>query len=41
MQGSLRTCEAIVKATVAMEVDDRLASWVGDVEIAEGEGKAI
>lgn len=36
-QGSIRTCEAIVKATVAMEVEeeDRLDTWVSDAEGAE------
>jgi pre-mRNA-processing factor 6 len=40
-EGSPRTCEAIVKATVAMEVEeeDRLETWVGDAENAEGRGK--
>jgi pre-mRNA-processing factor 6 len=40
-EGSPRTCEAIVKATVAMEVEeeDRLDTWVGDVESAESRGK--
>ncbi|KAF8644774.1 hypothetical protein AX16_008280 [Volvariella volvacea WC 439] len=39
-EGSLRTCEAIVKATVAMELEeeDRLDIWVGDVESAESRG---
>lgn len=39
-EGSPRTCEAIVKATVAMEVEeeDRLDTWVGDAESAEGRG---
>ncbi|KAF9457237.1 PRP1 splicing factor, N-terminal-domain-containing protein [Collybia nuda] len=39
--GSPRTCEAIVKATVSMEVEeeDRLDTWVGDVESAESRGK--
>ncbi|KAL9711314.1 U4/U6 x U5 tri-snRNP complex subunit Prp1 [Leucoagaricus gongylophorus] len=39
-QGSLRTCEAIVKATVAMEIEeeDRLDTWVGDAENAESRG---
>jgi pre-mRNA-processing factor 6 len=39
-EGSPRTCEAIVKATVAMEVEeeDRLDTWVGDVESAEQRG---
>ncbi|KAH8091002.1 PRP1 splicing factor, N-terminal-domain-containing protein [Cristinia sonorae] len=36
-EGSPRTCEAIVKATVAMEVEeeDRLDTWVSDAESAE------
>ncbi|KAG6902409.1 hypothetical protein C0995_000335 [Termitomyces sp. Mi166 len=39
--GSPRTCEAIVKATVAMDIEeeDRLDTWVGDVESAEARGK--
>ncbi|KAF7767988.1 hypothetical protein Agabi119p4_7231 [Agaricus bisporus var. burnettii] len=39
-QGSIRTCEAIVKATVAMEVEeeDRLDTWVSDAEGAESKG---
>ncbi|KAF8151308.1 PRP1 splicing factor, N-terminal-domain-containing protein [Crassisporium funariophilum] len=39
-EGSPRTCEAIVKATVAMEVEeeDRLDTWVGDAESAEAKG---
>ncbi|KII86740.1 hypothetical protein PLICRDRAFT_93409 [Plicaturopsis crispa FD-325 SS-3] len=37
VEGSPRTCEAIVKATVAMEVEeeDRLETWVSDAESAE------
>jgi pre-mRNA-processing factor 6 len=40
-EGSPRTCEAIVKATVGMEVEeeDRLDTWVGDVESAEQRGR--
>ncbi|KAK7690203.1 hypothetical protein QCA50_006854 [Cerrena zonata] len=40
-EGSLRTCEAIIKATVAMEIEeeDRLDTWVGDAESAESKGK--
>ncbi|KAG6917425.1 hypothetical protein DXG01_002511 [Tephrocybe rancida] len=40
-EGSPRTCEAIVKATVAMDIEeeDRLDTWVGDVESAEGRGR--
>ncbi|CAA7262736.1 unnamed protein product [Cyclocybe aegerita] len=39
-EGSPRTCEAIVKATVAMEIEeeDRLDTWVGDAESAEARG---
>jgi pre-mRNA-processing factor 6 len=39
-EGSPRTCEAIVKATVAMDVEeeDRLDTWVGDAESAEARG---
>jgi pre-mRNA-processing factor 6 len=39
--GSLRTCEAIVKATVSMDVEeeDRLETWTGDAESAEGKGR--
>ncbi|KAI0687857.1 PRP1 splicing factor, N-terminal-domain-containing protein [Cytidiella melzeri] len=39
--GSPRTCEAIIKATVAMDVEeeDRLDTWLGDAEAAEGRGK--
>ncbi|KAJ7937298.1 PRP1 splicing factor, N-terminal-domain-containing protein [Mycena leptocephala] len=39
-EGSPRTCEAIVKATVGMEIEeeDRLDTWVGDAESAEGRG---
>jgi len=39
-EGSPRTCEAIVKATVAMEVEeeDRLDTWVGDAESTEARG---
>lgn len=39
-EGSPRTCEAIVKATVAMELEeeDRLETWVGDAESAESRG---
>lgn len=38
--GSPRTCEAIVKATVSMELEDedRLDTWVGDAESAEAKG---
>lgn len=36
-EGSLRTCEAIIKATIAMDVEeeDRLDTWVSDAESAE------
>ncbi|KAF8837700.1 hypothetical protein BDN67DRAFT_908727 [Paxillus ammoniavirescens] len=39
-EGSSRTCEAIIKATVAMEVEeeDRLDTWVADAESAELRG---
>lgn len=39
-QGSPRTCEAIVKATVAMEIEeeDRYDTWVSDAESAEARG---
>ena len=39
--GSLRTCEAIVRATASMEVEEenRLDTWMGDAESAEGRGK--
>ena len=39
-EGSPRTCEAIVKATVAMEVEeeDRLDTWMSDAESAESRG---
>ncbi|KAH7885649.1 PRP1 splicing factor, N-terminal-domain-containing protein [Phlebopus sp. FC_14] len=39
-EGSPRTCEAIIKATVAMEVEeeDRLDTWVTDAESAEARG---
>ncbi|KAH7921622.1 hypothetical protein BV22DRAFT_1132130 [Leucogyrophana mollusca] len=38
--GSPRTCEAIVKATVGMEIEeeDRLDTWVSDAESAESRG---
>ncbi|KAG9025206.1 Pre-mRNA-processing factor 6 [Tulasnella sp. UAMH 9824] len=40
-EGSLRTCEAIIKATVAMDVEeeDRESTWVDDVEAALAKGK--
>ena len=39
--GSPRTCEAIIKATVSMDVEDedRLDTWMGDAEAAESRGK--
>ncbi|KAF7791453.1 hypothetical protein EIP86_002469 [Pleurotus ostreatoroseus] len=39
--GSLRTCEAIIKATIAMDVEeeDRLETWVSDAEAAESRSK--
>ncbi|CAA7269716.1 unnamed protein product [Cyclocybe aegerita] len=39
-EGSPRTCEALVKATVAMQIEeeDRLDTWVGDAESAESRG---
>lgn len=39
-EGSVRTCEAIIKATVSMEIEeeDRLDTWVGDAESAESRG---
>ncbi|PPQ84760.1 LOW QUALITY PROTEIN: hypothetical protein CVT25_007539 [Psilocybe cyanescens] len=41
LEGSPRTCEAIVKATVAMDVEeeDRFDTWVGDAESAEARGR--
>ena len=38
--GSPRTCEAIINATVSMEVEveDRLDTWAGDAESAEARG---
>ncbi|KAJ7594180.1 PRP1 splicing factor, N-terminal-domain-containing protein [Mycena floridula] len=38
--GSVRTCEAIVKATIAMEIEeeDRLDTWTTDAESAESRG---
>ncbi|KAG8932561.1 hypothetical protein FRC02_000939 [Tulasnella sp. 418] len=40
-EGSLRTCEAIIKATVAMDIEeeDRESTWVDDVESALGRGR--
>ncbi|OCH87953.1 hypothetical protein OBBRIDRAFT_758962 [Obba rivulosa] len=39
-EGSPRTCEAIIKATIAMDVEeeDRLDTWVSDAEAAEAKG---
>jgi pre-mRNA-processing factor 6 len=39
-EGSPKTCEAIIKATVAMEVEeeDRLDTWVADADSAEARG---
>lgn len=39
--GKPRTCEAIVKATIAMEVEeeDRYTTWAGEVEAMEGRGR--
>ncbi|CCM03564.1 uncharacterized protein FIBRA_05700 [Fibroporia radiculosa] len=39
-EGSPRTCEAIIKATVAMDIEeeDRLDTWMGDAESAEVRG---
>ena len=40
-EGSPRTCEGIIKATIAMDVEeeDRFDTWVGDVESAEAKGR--
>ncbi|KAF8583123.1 hypothetical protein K439DRAFT_1653578 [Ramaria rubella] len=40
-ESSPRTCEAIIKATVAMEVEeeDRFDTWTGDAESAEARGR--
>ncbi|KAI0291955.1 PRP1 splicing factor, N-terminal-domain-containing protein [Russula brevipes] len=40
-EGAPRTCEAIVSATIAMDVEeeDRLATWLGDAEAAEARGR--
>jgi pre-mRNA-processing factor 6 len=40
-EGSPRTCEAIIKATIAMDIEeeDRLDTWVGDAEQAEEKGR--
>ncbi|KIJ43896.1 hypothetical protein M422DRAFT_75492 [Sphaerobolus stellatus SS14] len=41
LEGSVRTCEAIVKATAGMDVEeeDRLGTWMEDAEGAEGRGR--
>ncbi|KAF9546672.1 hypothetical protein CPC08DRAFT_648976 [Agrocybe pediades] len=40
-EGSPRTCEAIVKATIGMDVEeeDRLDTWVSDAEAVETKGR--
>ncbi|TFK53830.1 hypothetical protein OE88DRAFT_1625782 [Heliocybe sulcata] len=40
-EGSIRTCEAIVKATVAMDIEeeDRLDTWISDADSAEARGR--
>ncbi|KAL6303914.1 PRP1 splicing factor, N-terminal-domain-containing protein [Sparassis latifolia] len=40
-EGSPRTCEAIIKATVAMDIEeeDRLDTWVSDAESAEARSR--
>lgn len=40
-EGSTRTCEAIVKATIAMDVEeeDRESTWVSDAEASLGRGR--
>ena len=40
MEGSPRTSEAIIKATVGMDIEeeDRLDTWIGDAEAAEERG---
>lgn len=39
-EGAIRTCEAIIKATIAMDIEeeDRLDTWTGDAEAAEAKG---
>ncbi|KAI0657305.1 PRP1 splicing factor, N-terminal-domain-containing protein [Cubamyces menziesii] len=39
-EGAIRTCEAIIKATIAMDVEeeDRFDTWTGDAEAAEAKG---
>ncbi|KAF8503248.1 hypothetical protein F5888DRAFT_1799581 [Russula emetica] len=41
-EGAPRTCEAIVSATVEMDVkeEDRFTTWLGDAEAAEPRGRA-
>lgn len=41
VDGSLRTCEGIIKATIAMDIEeeDRLDTWRSDAETAEQRGK--
>jgi len=41
LEGSVRTSEAIVKTTIAMDVEeeDRLDTWVGDAEAAVSRGR--
>jgi pre-mRNA-processing factor 6 len=40
-EGAPRTCEAVVSATVAMDVEeeDRLTTWLSDAEAAEARGR--
>ena len=42
-EGSPRTCEAIIKATVGMDIEeeDRLDTWIGDAESAEERGMIV
>jgi pre-mRNA-processing factor 6 len=39
-EGSTKTCEAIIKATVGMDIEeeDKLETWIGDAEGAEERG---
>ena len=39
-EGAIRTCEGIIKATIAMDVEeeDRLDTWTSDAEAAEAKG---
>ena len=41
VESSPRTCEAIIKATVSMEIEeeDRFDTWTGDAESAESRGR--